>query len=112
MEIDGPLIISVQEDNAPLKRELHISFKPTFVQLQTTEHAKLLTDYMEQLNSVLQILEQDNPDRLGMETVHQICDDLREHIRVDESDLDETIVIEIPPTVGISGFVSGGSSIN
>jgi len=49
---------------------------------------------------------------MGMETVYQICDNLREHIRADEIDLEETIVIEIQPTISIANLISGNSSIN
>lgn len=112
MEINGPLIISVQEDDASLNRELHIGFKPAFVHLNSQQRVQVLTDYIHQLNSALQPLENDDPNRMGMETVYQICDNLREHIRADEIDLEETIVIEIQPTISIANLISGNSSIN
>jgi tRNA (Thr-GGU) A37 N-methylase len=112
MEINGPLIVSIQDDEASLKRELHISFKPAFVQLNPPDRVKALENYMQQLNSVFQTMATDDPNRLGMETVYQICENLREHIRLDEIDLDETIIIEIQPTISISSFITDNPSIN
>jgi hypothetical protein len=112
MEINGPLIISQQEDDTSMKRELHIAFKPAFIQLEAPERAKVLKDYMSQLNLGLGTMDKDDPDRQGMETVIQICENLLEHIRADEIDLGKTIVIEIQPTVSITGLVTGSSSIN
>jgi hypothetical protein len=112
MEINRPLIISLQEDDTSMKREPHIAFKPAFILLEAPERAKELMDYMTQLNSSLGTMDKDNPDRQGMETVIQICEYLLEHIRADEIDLGETNVIEIQPTVSITGLVTGSSSIN
>lgn len=112
MEIKGPLTISVQDDETSLKRELHISFKPAFVKSEVPERFKQLETYMNELVQALQPLKKDAPDRLGMETVYQICENLLDHIRADEIDLHETIVIEIQPTISISSIVTGRSSIN
>ncbi len=112
MEIKGPLIITVQDDDSSLKRELHISFKPSFVQSKVPERVKQLDIYMNELGKALQPLNDDAPDRLGMETVYQICENLLDHIRADEIDLNETIVIEIQPTFSISSIVTGHSLIN
>ena len=46
MEINDPLIISVQEDDVSFNRELHIGFKPAFVQLNPQQRAQVLMDYM------------------------------------------------------------------
>lgn len=67
---------------------------------------------MTQMNSGLGTMDKDEPDRRGMETVIQICESLADHIRADEIDLEETIVIESQPTVSISGLTSGTCSIN
>ena len=112
MEIKGPLTISVQDDDTSLKRELHISFKPAFVESDVSERIKKLEAYMSELVQALQQLSQDAPDRLGVETMYQICENLLDHIRADEIDLLETIVIEIQPTISISSIVTGHSSIN
>ena len=112
MEINGPLTISVQDDDMSLKRELHISFKPAFVQSEVPERIKQLERYMNELDQTMRPLNIDAPDRLGMETVYQVCANLIDHIRADEIDLNETIVIEIQPTISISSIVTGHSSIN
>jgi hypothetical protein len=112
MEINGPLIISIQDEETSLKRELHIGFKPTFIQSEVPERIRQLESYMNEIGHALQSLKNDDPDRQGMEMVYQICENLLDHIRADAIDLDETIVIEIQPTISIASFVTGRSSIN
>ena len=112
MEINGPLIIAVQDDESSLKREPHLSFKPAFIQLNVRDRAKSLENYMSQLYAARQALAGDSPDREGMETVYQICDNLLEYIRSDEIDIYETIVIEIQPAINLSNFITGDTSIN
>ncbi|MGD8940986.1 MAG: hypothetical protein PVJ72_16495 [Gammaproteobacteria bacterium] len=112
MEINGPLILSVQEDETSLKRELHISFKPAFEQMDVPGRVSRLGNYMNELGEALQELPENDPDRSGMATVYQICKNLLDHIRADEIDLSETIIMEIQPSISIASFVSGQSSIN
>jgi hypothetical protein len=82
------------------------------VQLDVPGRVNQLEIYINELDYALQQLRKDDPERLGMETVYQICDNLLDHIRADEIDLNETIVMEIQPTIIISSFVAGQSSIN
>ena len=113
MEIEGPLNISVQyDDETSPKRELHLSFKPAFIQQKVFERIETMQSYMDHLKHHLQKLSHDDPDRPGIETIYQICENLLENIRLDELDLNETIVLEIQPTVNISNFLTGHSTIN
>lgn len=112
MEIEGPLIISVQDDETSHKRELHVAFKPGFIQQKVFERVEALQTYMDKLNHNLKKLARDNPDRIGMETVYQVCNNLLEYIREDEIDLNKTIVIEIQPSINITHFITGDSSNN
>lgn len=109
MEINGPLIISVQEDVSSLRRELQIAFQPAFLRLQPLQRSQALEDTWV-TNSALRELEYSEPDRMGMELIVQICDGLREHIRTDEIDLAETIVIEIQPAISITGLLAISST--
>ena len=112
MEIEGPLHISVQDDETSLKKELHLSFNPQFIQEKLFERTEVFQKYIDHLKHGLQKLEKDNPDRLGMETILQICENLSEYITNDEIDLNETIVIEIDPTIDITNLITGPGSIN
>ena len=49
---------------------------------------------------------------LGIETILQICENLLEYITKDEIDLNETIVIEISPTINITSLMTGTTTIN
>ena len=112
MEIEGPLRISVQDDENSLKRELHLSFTPQFIQEKLFERTEAFQNYIDHLKHNLQKLEKDNVDRLGMETILQICENLLEYITNDEIDLNTTIVIEISPTINITSLMTGTTTIN
>ena len=112
MEIEGPLHISVIDDKTSLNRELHLSFKPDFIQEKLFERTEAFQKYIDHLKHDLQKLEKDNPDRLGMETILQICENLTEAIINDEIDLNETIVIEINPSINVTNLITGSGAIN
>ncbi|WP_455202535.1 hypothetical protein [Kaarinaea lacus] len=112
MEIEGPLSISVQDDETSMKRELHLSFKPDFIQEKLFERTEAFQKYVDLLNHNLQKLEKDNSDRLGMETILQICENLSEYITRDEINLNKTIVIEINSAIDITNLITGPGSIN
>ena len=112
MEIAGPLNISVKEDETTLRRELHLTFKPGFIQEKLFERTEAFEKYIDHLKHELQKLEKDNPDRLGMETILQVCENLVDYIAKDELDLHESIVIEINPSINITNLITGSASIN
>lgn len=112
MEIEGPLNILVQDDETSLKRELHLSFKAEFIQEKLFERTEAFQQYIDHLKHNLKKLEKDNTDRLGMETILQICENLLEYLTNDEIDLNETIVIEINPSIDITNLITGSGSIN
>ena len=112
MEIKGPLIISVQTDDTSMKRELHISFKPAFIQQSVSERVRELQSYMAQITKGILPLDDGDPNRAGMEAIYQVCANLIEFIRSDEIDLTETIIIEIEPTINLANFIMDRSLIN
>lgn len=112
MEINGPFIFSIQTDDTSLQRELHITFKPDFIHQNVSGRIGEPQDDMNQLTRHIQLLDNENPDRTGMKTMYQICENLLEYIQGDEIDLNETIVIEVQPTINIASFVTGRSTIN
>lgn len=112
MEIEGPFNILVKDDETSLKRELHLSFKSEFILEKLFERTEAFQKYIDHLKHKLQKLEKDNTDRLGMETILQICENLSEYIINDEIDLNETIVIEISPKINITNLMTGATSIN
>ena len=112
MEIEGPLTIAIQDDEAYQKRELHIQFKPDFKQMDLSARVTALQKYINDIKQQLETLDADTPDRQGMETVMHIGETLLEYIAADQIDLEETIIIEIQTTIDVSSFIHGGSSIN
>jgi hypothetical protein len=112
MEIEGPLDISVQDDASSLKHELHISFKPAFTQEKLFERTEAFQTYIDHLKHSLRKLDHADPNRLGIETILEICENLSEYIARDEIDLNETIVIEVNPAINIANLITGATSIN
>jgi regulator of sigma D len=112
MEIEGPLSIAVQEDESSLKRELHISFKPAFIQEKLFERTEAFQNYIDHLKHQSQKMDHADPDRLGIETILQICENLVEYIAKDDIDLEQTIVIEVNPNINITRFITGTGTIN
>ncbi|MGD8558242.1 MAG: hypothetical protein PVF34_09660 [Gammaproteobacteria bacterium] len=112
MYIDSPLDITVRDDETNTNRELYLTFKSAFIQKELFERVEEFQQYIDQLKHDISKLPQDNPDRLGLETILDICENLREYIATDELDLNEQIVIEIQPSSKIGDNVSGGSTIH
>ncbi len=111
MEIESPLHITVQDDESSMKRELHITFNQGFRNEKLFERREAFQRYIDSLKNNLAKLEKDNVDFLGMEAILQICEQLAEYIDKDEVDLDEKIIIEISPSVDVSNFITGATSI-
>ncbi|HEY5603931.1 MAG TPA: hypothetical protein VIM41_12545 [Gammaproteobacteria bacterium] len=112
MEIEGPLNITVQEDETSLNRELHISFRPAFAQEKLFERTEAFRNYIDNLKHSLQKLGHADPNRMGINTILEICENLQEYIETDEIDLHETIIIEISPSINITNLITGTTSIN
>lgn len=106
MEFSAPLNISIQEDESSLKRELHLTFNPAFIEEKLFERTEAFQKYIDHLNHDLHKLSSDDPDRLGIETILQTCENLAEAIAKDELDLHKTIVIEINPSTDITRLVT------
>jgi len=112
MNIDGPLIIAVSTEDNSLNHQLHISFKPEFIQLLVPQRVQSIQSYRQKLDESLQALALENPDRLGIQTVLQICENLETYIANDDIDLKETIVIEIEQNMKISNLLNTSRLIN
>ena len=109
MEIEGPLTISIKEDEVSMKRELHLAFQPAFIDKKPFERVELFQAYMDHLNHHIHKLHKEDPNRLGMETILEICQNLAEYVASDEIDLEETIIIELQPHINITHILSSGS---
>jgi hypothetical protein len=112
MHIESPLNITVEDGESGMNRELHLTFKSEFVQKELFERSEEFQRYIDQLKHDLSKLAHDNPDRLGTETILEICENLRDYITRDELDLSETVVIEVQPSVNIDRYITGGSTLH
>lgn len=111
MHLESPFNIAVQDDETGTNRELHITFKPGFVQKELFERTEEFQRYIDRLKHDLSKLSHDSPDRLGIETILEICENLREYVVKDELDFEETVVIEVRRSVNIPRNITGDSRI-
>ncbi|HHJ35595.1 MAG TPA: transcriptional regulator [Gammaproteobacteria bacterium] len=94
MEINGPLTIGVL-DNDTGGRELHLGFKPDFRVLNLQQQSEAFQDFIKTLINEIHELDESDPNRQGMTTILQICEQLQPHIDTNELPLEETIVVNI-----------------
>jgi hypothetical protein len=94
MEISGPLTIGVI-DNDSGSREIHLGFKPEFRILHLQQQSEQFQEFIKNLINEIYKLEEADPNRQGMTTILQICEQLQPHIDANELPLEETIVVNI-----------------
>jgi hypothetical protein len=94
MEITGPLTIGVI-DNDSGSREIHLGFKPEFRVLHLQQQSEQFQAFIKTLINEIHKLDEADPNRQGMTTILQICEQLQPHIDANELPLEETIVVNI-----------------
>ncbi len=105
MLIEGPLKLSVKEKDTGIGHELHLEFTPSFRQLSAAEQGQIFEDYVNGLQRDIVARDEDSADRQGMLTVLQIAEQLLPHIKANDVELGETIVVDIQPDNVIGGFI-------
>ena len=95
MKIDGPLLISVQDDDVQNKRTLEITFREEFQQLALSQRVSDMQKYIQSLFQNAQSLEDGQADKEGLLLIMQICEQLLPLLQQDELDLAETISFEM-----------------
>jgi hypothetical protein len=94
MEITGPLNIGVL-DNDTGGREIHLSFKADFRILNLQQQSLSFQEFIKTLINEIHKLDESDPNRQGMTTILQICEQLQPHIDANELPLEETIVVNV-----------------
>ena len=94
MEITGPLNIGIL-DNDTGGRELHLSFNNEFKALNLQQQAESFQQFINTLSNQIHQLQESDPNRQGMTTILQICEQLQPHIEANELPLEETIVVNV-----------------
>jgi hypothetical protein len=94
MEITGPLNIGVL-DNDSGGREIHLSFKADFRILNLQQQSLSFQEFIKTLINEIHKLDESDPNRQGMTTILQICEQLQPHIDANELPLEETIVVNV-----------------
>lgn len=94
MLIEGPLNVSVIDTDAG-NRELHLEFTPEFRALNLAQQSDSFHEFMHYLKTEIDILEEHDPNRSGMQMILQIAEGLLPHIEANEVPLEESIVVNI-----------------
>ncbi len=95
MKIQGPISVSVQDDDVQAKRTLEINFTDSFKQSGHEQQEAEMKQYIQSLFQTSQTLEPGQPDREGVLLIMQICEHLLPLLQQKELDLDETISLEM-----------------
>ena len=97
MKIEGPLAISIVDDDVQNKRTLEINFTEEFQQLESSQQLSEMKKYIQLLFQNAQSLQDKQAEKDGLLLVMQICEQLLPHLQQDELDLAETILFEMGP---------------
>ena len=92
MKITGPLTIGILENDLG-GREVHLDFNNDFRILNLSQQIDTFRAFIANLAKDIDALDNDNPDRKGMLTIYQICEEIMPHLEANEIPLEETIVV-------------------
>lgn len=95
MKIDGPLSISIKDDDIQKKRTLEINFKPDFQQLLPDQQTGELKKYIQNLYRNAHTLNEDHPDKAGLLLIMQVSEQLLPYLQQQQLDLSETMLLEM-----------------
>lgn len=107
MKIEGPLIVSVLDDDIQNKRTLEIDFTEQYQKLTVEQQTADMKKYIQQLFQNAEALPDKDSNRQGLLLIMQICEELLPLIQQQELDLNETITMElaaqtVTPEVSVS----------
>jgi ribosomal protein S15P/S13E len=95
MKIEGPLIVSVKDDNIQNKRTLEIEFTEAYQQLAADQQSAEMKKYIQQLFQHAEALPDTDSNRQGVLLIMQICEELLPYIQQQELEMSETISMEL-----------------
>lgn len=93
--ITAPFSIDVTNKNDNDERQLHLQFTQEFRAMPADHRSVIFKKYVEDLHDMLMKMEDDNAEKAGILTLHQISSELLPHIVQDEIPVSETMVIEL-----------------
>lgn len=104
MQIEGPIAIAVTEDEATLRRQLHIRFSGEFQARDAAGRGRSFQSYVDTLRIQSAAAEAGSREQQGILTVLQVASELVPHIVADEIDLSEEIVVAVQPGNPLEGM--------
>ncbi len=95
MEIDGPLLIEVTDDEASNNRKVEIRFRLEFQLLEPQQQVKRMQTYIQRLYQLAQDLGQESADSQGIQLNLPLCEELLAYFPDQSIDLNESITLEM-----------------
>lgn len=105
MIIEGPISISILDDDSAKKRTLEIRFEEEFQALDVKEQVGAIQAYAQMLNKQFVSLKDSDSNKSGMGLVIQICEGVLPYLESEEIDLNEVIALEIDNSVSFEQSV-------
>jgi len=95
MQIDGPFVIEVIDDESRNCRRVEVRFREEFQNLDTDQQCRRVESYIQHLYQLVKSLDQESADYQGVQLILPLCEQVRPYLADKSIDLTETISLEI-----------------
>lgn len=103
MLVDGPLKLQIMENDT--ERELHVTFKEEFQQLDLQNRVEQMQQHLNDLHTHYQA-SNDAAEQQGMQMIIQVVSQLLPLIEAEKVACDETIILELSKTTPITDLIN------
>jgi len=95
MQIEGPFVIGVIDDESRNCRKLEIRFREDFQGLNADQQCRRIESYIQHLYQMAKSLDQESADYQGVQLILPLCEQVLPYLADQSIDLTETISLEI-----------------
>ena len=95
MQIDGPFVIEVIDDESRNCRRVEVRFREEFQNLDTDQQCRRVESYIQHLYQLVKSLDQESADYQGVQLILPLCEQVLPYLADKSIDLTETISLEI-----------------
>jgi len=95
MQIEGPFVIEVIDDESRNCRRVEVRFREDFQSLNTDQQSRHVESYIQHLYQLVKSLDQESADYQGVQLILPLCEQVLPYLADKSIDLTETISLEI-----------------
>jgi hypothetical protein len=95
MQIEGPFLIEVIDDESRNSRKVEVRFREDFQGLDTDQQCRRVESYIQHLYQLAKSLDQESADYQGVQLILPLCEQVLPYLADKSIDLTETISLEI-----------------